>query len=75
MYNSRATELQQSILHKRSNRFVVNDSGFYYKTREGDLHGPFSTESSALFDLNIFLEVVEIEKQIHEDYGLQLAWG
>ncbi|WP_444996996.1 DUF6316 family protein [Aliikangiella sp. IMCC44359] len=75
MYNIRTEELQPSTLYKRSDRFVVNDSGFFYKTREGDLHGPFSTESSALFDLNIFLEIIEIEKQIHNDYGLQLAWG
>ncbi|MET1254425.1 DUF6316 family protein [Aliikangiella maris] len=75
MYQTRAEDANITDLFSRSNRFVKQDGELFYRTREGELHGPFSTESSALFDLNIFLEVVEIEKQIHSDYGVQLAWG
>lgn len=61
--------------YDRSDRFVVADDGFYYRTREGEVRGPFVTQSEANFDLNIFLEVISIEQQLNEDALLKKAWG
>ncbi len=48
----------------RSDRILIDDNGFYYKTREGATAGPFLTESKALFDLNIFIKITEIEVEL-----------
>lgn len=61
--------------YDRSERFVIADDGYYYRTREGELRGPFVTQSEANFDLNIFLEVITIEQQLNEDPLLQRAFG
>ncbi|TQV88212.1 DUF6316 family protein [Aliikangiella coralliicola] len=65
----------QYIQFKRSNRIVVNDEGFHYRTREGQLVGPFSTKSEAKYDLNTFLKIVAIEKEFENDVELLKIWS
>ncbi len=75
MYIQRSTDPINSDNFHRKERLVICDTGIYYKTREQKLVGPFATESKAKLDLNIFIEVISIEKQLEADYGLQVAWG
>ena len=65
----------QYIHFKRSSRIVHDDDGFHYRTREGELVGPFSTEAKAKYDLNTFLKVVAIEKELGEDIDLLKDWS
>ena len=41
----------------RNERITTDNDGYYYNTREEVLNGPFPTESSAKYDLNLFLDV------------------
>ncbi len=59
----RANEFLSSIKHTRTDRILVGDDGYYYKTREGELHGVFETREQALYDLNVFIRVTEIEQE------------
>lgn len=45
----------------RKERLVVNDSGYYFKTREDNLMGPFPTEAEAKFELNTFIKIKHLE--------------
>ena len=62
----RAHSYVPASLYNRSERIVIADDGYFYKTREGEVLGPFHTESKALFDLNIFLNILEIEKELKQ---------
>ena len=66
-YQRRIGEPEYFTQFNRSSRFVINDEGFFYRTRECELIGPFPTESEALFDLNVFVKVTEIEESLHLD--------
>jgi hypothetical protein len=63
-YQRRANEPEDLEPIARQSRFVINDEGYFYRTRECDLIGPFPTESEALFDLNVFVKVTEIESTL-----------
>jgi len=52
---------------ERTSRMVISDEGYFYRTRECDLIGPFTTEAEALYDLNVFVKVSEIERNLHLD--------
>ena len=67
-YQRRSNEPQDLGPLTRKNRFVINDEGYFYRTRECDLIGPFPTQSEALFDLNVFVKVTEIEQTLEFDY-------
>ena len=66
-YQLREGEPFYLAILKRKDRFVLSDEGYFYKTRECDLIGPFATESEALFDLNTFIEVAKIEQEFVVD--------
>lgn len=58
----------KSSLHPQTERLIISDDGYFYRTREEGFIGPFSTESEALFDLNVFIEVTQIEESIQQDF-------
>ena len=60
----RAHTYVPASLFKRSDRIVIDDNGYYYKTREGGITGPFITEAKTLFDLNIFILTTEVELEL-----------
>jgi len=72
-YLPRATDLPDCQVYSRSERLIINDEGYFYLTREGDVMGPFITESQALFDLNVFIQVTAIEKEIQDEFLLAVA--
>ena len=49
----------------RTDRILVKEGEYFYRTRECDMIGPFATISEARYDLNMFVEVSEIEKEIN----------
>lgn len=51
---------------KRSDRILIDDAGYYHKTREVGVTGPFHTEAKALFDLNIFIHTAEVEVELSQ---------
>ncbi|TQV74957.1 hypothetical protein FLL45_08420 [Aliikangiella marina] len=63
----RAGEPAMGYQFTRTNRLVVSDDGYFYRTRECDLIGPFFTEAEALYDLNVFVKVSEIEQNLQLD--------
>lgn len=67
--NLRVRDGEPTLGHhfERTNRVVVSDEGYFYRTRECDLIGPFTTEAEALYDLNVFVQVSEIEKNLKLD--------
>ena len=48
----------------RSDRILLKNGKYYYRTRECEFIGPFANISDARYDLNLFVEVSEIEKEI-----------
>lgn len=75
MNNLRKDSAANDENFKRSERLIVNERGFYYRTREGNVAGPFVTRSHAMFDLNNFVSVAIIEEQLQKDSTLQSNWG
>ena len=57
----------------RGDRLIINDEGYFYRTREEGIVGPYNTESEALFNLNVFIEVTQIEKSIQQDFQALVA--
>lgn len=51
----------------KSQRFIINDRGVFYKTRGGRLNGPFDDEKKARSDLKVFIEVLAIEEQLDSE--------
>jgi hypothetical protein len=47
----------------RTNRIVRFKRGYYFKSREKNLIGPFATESEARFELNLYIEIKGIEQE------------
>lgn len=64
-YQHRQGEPSYLSQFERGERFVIRDEGFFYRTRECELIGPFQSRSEATLDLNTFIQVTEIEKEIH----------
>lgn len=71
----RISDPQISEVFTRSERLVIDDNGYHYRTREGELIGPFVTESQALYDLNSFVELSVLQQQLLNDTSLELAIG
>ena len=63
-YQLRAGEPFYLPILDRTERIAINDDGYFYKTRECDIVGPFATESEALYDLNVFIDVLKIESEL-----------
>ncbi len=67
----RSNDSQLINFNNRKERLRINDAGYHYHTREGEFRGPFETRASAYFDLNVFIEVTAIEKELQfENYSL-----
>jgi hypothetical protein len=62
----RANGYLPAVCFNRSERILIDDSGYYYKTREGEVVGSFATEAAARYDMNKFLELIELEKEFLE---------
>jgi hypothetical protein len=53
----------------RSDRLIIDDRGFYYRTRENISNGPFATEAQALHELNVFLSVIRLENELYDTHS------
>ncbi len=47
----------------RTNRIVIGDRGYYFKSRDSQINGPYPTEAKAKFELNLFIEIKRIEEE------------
>ena len=52
---------------------VTQEGDYYYKTREQEMIGPYPTESIAKFELNIFLHIKAIEKELLDNKYKKVA--
>ncbi|TQV77483.1 hypothetical protein FLL45_05950 [Aliikangiella marina] len=50
---------------ERKERLIIRDGFYFYRTRECQFIGPFETAKDAASDLNMFVEINQIEQQIH----------
>ena len=57
----------------RSQRIVIDDDGFYFKTRENGLMGPYHTEAGASYDMYRYVLAIEIENELKSSNHSQLA--
>jgi len=59
----------QLLIHfnDRKDRVTIDHKGYHYQTREGELRGPFKTRASAYYDINLFIEVTTIEKELQSE--------
>jgi hypothetical protein len=57
----------------RSQRIVIDDDGFYFKTRENGLMGPFHTEAGACFEMHRYVLAIEIENDLKSRHYQKLA--
>jgi len=48
----------------RSERLINQDSVYFYKTRDGDVSAKFGTRAAALYDLNKFIAVITLQKEL-----------
>jgi len=55
-YQSRAQGYFPGSFFRRSNRIIVNQNGYHYRTRSGKTVGPFATEIDAIVDLDDFIQ-------------------
>ena len=62
----RADEFLVSVSFERTNRIILENRQYSYKTREGDTVGPFSTEAEAKYDMNQFIELAGLEKEFRQ---------
>ena len=68
MYTKRSTDGYLLIAaFTRSRRMVIKEDDYYYKTREQEIMGPYSTGPIAEFELNIFLHIIAIEQELLEN--------
>ena len=49
----------------REQRIIRKGGEYFYRTRECQRIGPFRTKKDAKVDLNLFVEVTRIEKDLH----------
>lgn len=70
---ARANDTVKRYIYQRTDRVIINDDGYYYRTREGEQMGPFATISETLFDLNIFKQVTILEQELNEENYLDIA--
>ena len=61
---NRQADILSTDTFKRTDRILVEDNVFYYKTREGDICGAFETKSEALYDLNIYIANAQIQQEL-----------
>ncbi|MEP1742493.1 MAG: DUF6316 family protein [Kangiellaceae bacterium] len=59
----RATGYLPASAFTRTNRIVIGDQGYFFKSRESQVNGPFPTEAKARFELNLFIEIKRIEQE------------
>lgn len=57
----------------RTQRIVIGDGGYHFKTREDSIVGPFHTEAEARFELNLFVEIKQIEREFSTLDSSQVA--
>jgi hypothetical protein len=62
-----------AVCFNRSDRILIDDDGYCYKTREGKIIGSFETEAAAKYDMNRFIELIELEKKFQESDSLMAA--
>ena len=48
----------------RRHRVVIDDEGFYFKTRENGIVGPYPTEATACYEMHRFVLAIEIENDL-----------
>lgn len=70
---ARANDAVKRYIYQRTDRVMINDEGYFYRTREGEIMGPFATESETLFDLNIFKQVTMLEQELNDENYLDIA--
>jgi hypothetical protein len=61
---NRKDDLLPLVCFNRSNRINNKAGGYYYNTREGEVRGSFATEAKARYDLNQFIELIMLEKEL-----------
>lgn len=54
-HQSRAQGYFPGSFFRRSNRVIVNENGYHYRIRSGQMVGPFKTKNEAIVDLNSFI--------------------
>ena len=59
----RATGYLPASAFTRTNRIVISDQGYFFKSRESRFNGPYPTEAKARFELNLFIEIKRIEQE------------
>lgn len=50
--------------YNRTDKILCGDSGFYYKTSDGENVGPFDTEVQAMYDLNNYVRITAAEEEM-----------
>jgi hypothetical protein len=61
MQARRKSDRLNTPIYPRTQRIMIADEGYYYKTREGETRGSFDSEANALKDLKVFIRVMAIE--------------
>lgn len=47
----------------RSSRFIINQLGLFFKTRESDIYGPYSNLGEANRALEIYVALMDLHEQ------------
>jgi len=59
-HQSRAQGYFPGSFFRRSNRIIINDTGYHYRVRSGKIIGPFVTEMDACLDLHGFIHSLRL---------------
>ncbi|WP_144393503.1 DUF6316 family protein [Pleionea sediminis] len=57
----RATDYAK-ITHKKSSRFIKKNKHWYFKTREGEVKGPYETEEDAFDDVEFYIALMALHE-------------
>ncbi len=48
----------------RTERLILDDTGYHYRVRKGEAVGPFPTEKAACQDLNSYIKYIAINESL-----------
>ncbi len=69
----RSTGYLPASAFTRTNRIVIGDRGYYFKSRDNQLNGPYPTEAETRFELNLFIEIKRIEEEFSQPSSSNVA--
>jgi hypothetical protein len=67
---NRTNGILPAYCFNRSDRLLMDDNGYFCRTREGQIIGPYKTESAVIFHLNSYISSINTRKTLSQNTNL-----